>query len=248
MTPNRNLNWLWNRRVVTLRYPTTDNPTKAFYWGWFYKDGTHQYYHLFNKPHRINTFKSYKWHIAVIKYLNNGMSFEDFTQTCLFIKEQANGFSVIDIPNNKAMIMINDVFKNNTDLCPSNKIRKVVFKVACGLETHEKLAIVGHLIGRSKRLDVKDIISSMRFIHHSGYRVSIAKIARHFNCSRNTLYAILSDEAQEEINRLNNALNERIQRKKLRDIPKGCQGKSTDGKVVGELHKRGINSQVSANG
>ena len=35
------------------------------------------------------------------------------------------------------------------DRPPNNKLRKIVFKDFCGLDTKEKLSIVGKLIGRS---------------------------------------------------------------------------------------------------
>ena len=47
------------------------------------------------------------------------------------------------------------------DRPPNNKLRKIVFKDFCGLDTKEKLSIVGKLVGRSS-IKKKNNISHVR--------------------------------------------------------------------------------------
>ena len=58
--------------------PVTDIPTETYDWGWYYENGTSEFYSLFNTKVRINSYKSLKWHIIVLRYLNMNMEPQDF--------------------------------------------------------------------------------------------------------------------------------------------------------------------------
>ena len=70
MSHNRNMKYLNDHRIIYRRLPIKDKPSEVYDWGWFYKDGTHEYYNLFNSPAKITSYKSLKWHLIVLLYLN----------------------------------------------------------------------------------------------------------------------------------------------------------------------------------
>ena len=45
---DRNMRYLDEHRIIYRCFPWSDKPTEHHDWGWFYKDGTHQCYTLFN--------------------------------------------------------------------------------------------------------------------------------------------------------------------------------------------------------
>ena len=70
MSHNRNLEFLNRRRIVYRRNPITDKPTQENECYMFYIDGTHECYELFRSKAKITTYRSLKWHLLVIWYLN----------------------------------------------------------------------------------------------------------------------------------------------------------------------------------
>ena len=66
----RHLHYLNKRRIVYRRNPTTDEPTLIFEHGKYYENGTYQCYDLFRSKAKITTYKSLKWHLLVLWYLN----------------------------------------------------------------------------------------------------------------------------------------------------------------------------------
>ena len=70
MSQDRNIKWLNDRRIVYRRDPDTDKPTIDTKKYRYYEDGTHQCYHLFNSKAKITTYRSLKWHMLVLYYLN----------------------------------------------------------------------------------------------------------------------------------------------------------------------------------
>jgi len=247
MKSNRKIKWLWDKRIVTRRYPT-DKPTETFSWGWYYENGTHECYELFTTDTLIVSYKSYYWHISVIKYINE-LSYKDFREVCLFIADIDNGFTSIDMENGRVLRMIDTIYNDDSDRYPPNKIRKVIFKVGCGLERHEKRSIVGQLIGRSNRLSSDDIYTCMQYIHQSNCRVTVSSISRDINCSRPTLYKVMDDEMREEMKRLNELLkNEELQRKELRKIQPRRIGQSTSRQALDRVYNTGVNNKILTNG
>ena len=79
MSQFRNLTYLNNNRIIYRRY-SSDVPTASYNWGWYYAGGTYGYYALFNSKAKINSYKSLKWHLLVLWYLNPSMSLNDFRE------------------------------------------------------------------------------------------------------------------------------------------------------------------------
>ena len=95
---SRNLTYFNNNRIVYKRDPITDKPTYETDKYMFFKHGTYECYHLFTSKAKITTFKSLKWHLLVLWYLNPQLDPDDFTSLCEFIVEKSNGFITFAVP------------------------------------------------------------------------------------------------------------------------------------------------------
>ena len=74
MSHDRNLEYLNKKRIIYRRSPINDKPTEVFEWGSYYEDGTHECYELFRSKAKITTYRSLKWHLYVLWYLNPQMT------------------------------------------------------------------------------------------------------------------------------------------------------------------------------
>jgi len=201
MSQERNLKWLNDRRIVYRRDPTTDVPTIETKQYKYYEDGTYQCYHLFNSKAKITTYKSLKWHMLVLKYLNEDLLDLEFSAICFMIADKENGFVTFFIKEKLLHEMIKDVIAQGGDP-PVNKLRKVVFKPYSGLDLSGKLKIVGQLIGRSS-IDKYDIYDAM--VEIDG-KITISKIAKLLGCSARTIHRHMCEELKQEKQRLNEEL------------------------------------------
>jgi hypothetical protein len=77
MSHERNLKYFINRRIIYRRDPINDKPSESYDWGNFYKDGTYECYTLFRSRGKITTYKSLKWHLLVLWYLNPKLDQDD---------------------------------------------------------------------------------------------------------------------------------------------------------------------------
>ena len=189
MSQTRNIKWLNDRRVI-YRFDGNDTPTIETDQYKFYENGTHGCYHLFNSKAKITTYKSLKWHMLVLYYLNQdneyGLS-PFFEHVARFIAKKDNGFVTFFIKEKILDQMIIDVYNQGGDP-PKNKLRKVIFKPYSGLDLSSKLKIVGQLIGRSK-IDNSMIYDAMLYIRYDlKQKVTISKIANILGCSARTIY------------------------------------------------------------
>ena len=201
MSQDRNLKWLNDRRIVYRKDPDTDVPTIETKQYKYYENGTYQCYHLFNSKAKITTYKSLKWHMLVLKYLNEDLLDLEFASICYMIADKENGFVTFFIKQKLLHEMIKDVIAQGGDP-PKNKLRKVVFKPYSGLDLSGKLKIVGQLIGRSS-IDKYDIYDAMVEING---KITISKIAKYLGCSTRTLHRHMCDELKQEKQRLNEEL------------------------------------------
>ena len=208
MSYERNIKWFNDKRVIYRRDPITDIPTIETDQYKYYKDGTYQCYHLFNSKAKITTYKSLKWHMLVLYYLNidgidgDEVSLEDDMRYIFkFIANKENGFVTFFIKQKILNDMIEDVLNQGGDP-PANKLRKVVFKPYSGLDLSGKLKIVGKLIGRSS-IDKYDIYDAMVEINK---RITISKIAKFLGCSTRTIHRHMCNELKQEKQRLNEKL------------------------------------------
>jgi hypothetical protein len=209
MSQTRNIKWLNDKRIIYRRDPTNDVPTIETEQYKYYADGTYECYHLFNSKAKITTYKSLKWHMLVLYYLNidgvddDEISLEDDMRYIFkFIANKENGFVTFFIKQKILNDMIEDVFNQGGDP-PANKLRKVVFKPYSGLDLSGKLKIVGKLIGRSSNVDEEAIYQTMLDLNDFGKKITIGKIAGLLNCSTRTIHRHMCDELKQEKQRLN---------------------------------------------
>jgi hypothetical protein len=201
MSQDRKLKWLNDRRIVYRRDPINDVPTIETKQYKYYKDGTHECYHLFNSKAKITTYKSLKWHMLVLYYLNDDIDLENVFR---FIADKNNGFVTFFIKQRILDEMIKDVIAQGGDP-PANKLRKVVFKPYSGLDLSGKLKIVGQLIGRSS-IDKDMIYETMIDLNDMGKKITISRIAGLLNCSTRTIHRHMCDTLKREKQILNEEL------------------------------------------
>ena len=204
MSQDRNLKWLNDRRIVYRRDPTTDVPTIETKQYKYYENGTYQCYHLFNSKAKITTYKSLKWHMLVLKYLNEDLLDLEFSAICFMIADKENGFVTFFIKEKLLHEMIKDVIAQGGDP-PVNKLRKVVFKPYSGLDLSGKLKIVGQLIGRSS-IDKEMIYQAMLDLNDLGKKITISRVAGLLNCSARTIHRHMCGDLKQEKQILNEEL------------------------------------------
>ena len=200
---HRNLKYLNDNRIIYRRY-SSDIPTKQYNWGWHYADGTHGYYAMFNSRAKINTIRSLKWHLLTLLYLNPDLDKDEFTKLANYIMYKSNGFVTFNIGIKLINNIIEDVYRQDLDTPPKNRLRKIVFKDGSGLSTVEKLSLVGSIIGKSK-IKKDDIYEAMLYIHEEG-KVTVKKLAKALKCTERTIYRNMCSELKEEKDLLNKQL------------------------------------------
>jgi hypothetical protein len=200
---DRNTKYLDKHRIIYRQNPTTDIPTETFDWGWFYKDGTHQCYTLFNSRAKITTYRSLKWHLYVLWYLNPQLDQEGFNSIAEHICNKLMGFVTFKVSDQLLQSMVYDVSLMDLERPPPNRLRKVIFKDFTGLTMYQKLSIVGKLVGKSK-LSESEIYDAMLLINDEKAKITVAKLAVILNCSTRTIYRNMSNELKKEKVLLNN--------------------------------------------
>ena len=205
----RHLYYLNKNRIVYKRNPINDLPTAGYEWGVYYEEGTYEYYELFRSKAKINTYKSLKWHLLVLWYLNPQLDTQNFIELAEVITNYNYGFITFDVPPTLLEKIIADVCKCDLEEPPKNKLRKFIFKDNCGLTLSEKLSIVGKMIGRSKIIHSDDIYECMLEMHDMGKRITISRLAKLLNCSIRTIYRNMPDQLKKEKEFLNK-INEKI--------------------------------------
>ena len=204
---HRNLEYLHRNRIIYRGYPENDEPTDIYWWGSYYEDGTYECYELFRSTAKITTFRSLKWHLSVLWWLNPNIDRKKFRNLSQFICDKSNGFITFTIPSKTLDNLINSFAK--TKKPPKNKLRKIIFKPNLMIDISEKLKIVGSLIGRG-RISRTDIYEWMLNINSLGQKITIAKLANCLKCSSRTIHRHMSDELKNEKEQLNNMLDEKV--------------------------------------
>ena len=205
MSHERNLEYLNKHRIVYRRMPISDKPTQENECYMFYEDGTYECYELFRSKAKITTYKSLKWHLLVIWYLNPQLDQDRFEDIANVIANKDHGFITFTIPNQLLKQIIYEVSMCDLEEPPKNKIRKVIFKPSI-LSKEEKLRIVGELIGRTKKFDEGDIYDIMLMLNHGGWKITIARLARGLDCSTRTIHRNMGEELKREKELLNQQL------------------------------------------
>jgi len=203
---HRNLKFLNDRRIVYRRHPITDKPTQENECYMFYENGTHECYELFRSKAKITTYKSLKWHLLVLWYLNPQLDQDDFMQIASVIGNKDHGFVSFAIHAELLRKIVYEVSMCDLDRPPNNKIRKVIFKPNNRLCKEEKLRIVGELIGRTKRIHEDDIYQCMLDMNDMGKKITISRIAGLLDCSTRTIHRNMCVELKKEKELLNQQL------------------------------------------
>ena len=202
----RNLELLNKRRVVYRRLPITDVPDIENDMYMFFENGTYQCYDLFKSTAKITTYKSLKWHLLVIWYLNPGIDQDEFMDIALDISAKTNGYVSFNVPPNLLNKIVYEVSMIDLIEPPKNKLRKVIFKLHCGLAKDEKLRIVGQLIGRSNKTHPDDVYQAMIDIHDLGQKITIKRISDVLRVSSRTVHRYMCEDLKREKELLNKQL------------------------------------------
>ena len=200
---SRNLNYFNNNRIVYKRDPITDKPTQENEVYMFFEQGTYECYHLFTSKAKITTFKSLKWHLLVLWYLNPQLDQDQFMRIAEIIAHKPNGFISFQIHEDLLRKIVYEVSMLDLDEPPKNKMRKVIFKYGNGMCKEEKLRIVGRLIGRSKIITKDNIYELMLSLNHSGWKITMQRLATRLNCSTRTIHRNMCTELKREKELLN---------------------------------------------
>ena len=206
MSYERNLKYLTKHRIVYRRDPLTDKPTESFDWGDYYENGTYQCYTLFRSKAKITTYKSLKWHLIVLWYLNPQLDQDQFEKLARVICFKKNGFITFNVSDQLLQSMIYEVSMYDLEVPPKNKMRKIIFKEFSGLTPEQKMSIVGQLVGKTKRVTQDDIYECMLDLHDMGKKITISKLAGLLKCSSRTIHRNMGNELKKEKELLNKEL------------------------------------------
>lgn len=200
------MDYIHRNKIVYKRHPINDEPTATYPWGWYYENGTHEYYALFHSKSKITTYRSLKWHLYVLLYLNPCLTKDEFIELAKFITNKKNEFTSFTIDADSLTNIIEKVLTYDIDIAPKNRLRKVIFKDGTGLTTSDKLKITGSLIGRNKNASQSDIYEIMLYLHDKGEKITVKKISEVLKVSPRTIYRNITDELKKEKDILNEEL------------------------------------------
>ena len=148
---------------------------------------------MFNTKAKITTYKSLKWHLLVLFYLNEDNEYSSspfFEHLARFIAKKDNGFVTFFISEKALNDMIIDVYQHGGD-APKNKLRKVIFKPYNMLTLNQKLSIVGKLIGR--RSICKETIYQAMIDISEHRKITMRWLAEVLGVSQRTVYRHMCD-------------------------------------------------------
>ena len=153
--------------------------------------------------------------MMVLWHLNPEWEDKDAMEIATYLAYKPNGFTTFNLPDDMLKEIINDVYLQDLEQPPKNKLRKIVFKDGCGLTVKEKLSIVGQIIGRGKAITQEDIYEAMIWVYHETPGViTISKIAKVLGCTPRTIHRNMGEELRQEKQLLNDKY-EKIQCKEL---------------------------------
>ena len=202
MSYRRKIEWLNNKHIYYRQDPINDKPTFSTDTYDYYENGTHEYYNLFNTQSKITTYKSLKWHMLVLHYLNHErFAFDSIINLYKFIANKENGFVTFFIKSIVLDNMIEDVINQGGD-APKNKARKIIFKDYNGLSFNQKMKVVGQLSGRQK-LDKESIYQTMLDLNEFGKPITNGRLAGLLDCSIRTIQRHMCADLKREKEILN---------------------------------------------
>ena len=206
MSHERNLRYLNNNRIVYRRSPITDKPTQENEVYMFYENGTYECYELFRSAAKITTYRSLKWHLLVLWYLNPQLDQDEFLRLAQVIVHKPNGFVTFNVGEKLLDKIVYEVSMLDLDEPPKNRLRKVIFKPFTRTSKEDKLRIVGKLIGRSIKVCADDIYEVMIDLNDMGKKITIGRIAGLLDCSSRTIHRNMCTQLKREKELLNKQL------------------------------------------
>jgi len=206
MSHERNLRYLNINRIVYRRLPTTDKPTEETDIYMYYQDGTYQCYELFRSTAKITTYKSLKWHLLVLWYLNPQLDQDEFLRLAQVIVHKPNGFVTFNVGEKLLEKIVYEVSMLDLDAPPKNRLRKVIFKPFTRASKEDKLRIVGKLIGRSNKICADDIYECMVDLNDMGKKITMRRLAGLLDCSSRTVHRNMCVQLKREKELLNKQL------------------------------------------
>tara|TARA_B100000902_G_scaffold167689_1_gene162381 strand:+ start:984 stop:1613 length:630 start_codon:yes stop_codon:yes gene_type:complete len=207
----RSMNYLHINKIIYRRFPITDKPSLITKDYMYYEDGTHECYELFRSKAKITTTKSLIWHLTVIWYLNQSMTYDEFKRISDHLSNRDNNFVTFTINQKQFNQIIEYVYKQDLERPPKNKLRKIIFKDNCTLDVTDKLKIVGSIIGKSRKIHDSDIYDAMLYINDNNEKITTSKLSMNLKVTTRTIYRRMTEELNKEKTILNKALNEKIQ-------------------------------------
>jgi len=205
----RNLEYLNKRRIIYRQSPLTDKPTETFAWGDYYGLGTHQCYELFRSKAKITTYKSLKWHLIVLWYLNPQLDPDDLDDLAKMMCDKLHGFITFNVTQQLRKNIIYEVSMYDLEVPPNNRARKIIFNEFCGLDKSAKMTIVGKMVGRTKIIRADDVYETMLGLHDNNEKITWNKVASILKCSERTVLRNIDNELKKEKELLNQN-NEKI--------------------------------------
>ena len=206
MSHERNLKYFNTNRIVYRCLPYSDKPDVENDDYMYYENGTHQCYELFRSKAKITTYKSLKWHLLVLWYLNPQLDPDDFNKIASIITHKPNGFVSFEVTNRLLDKIIYGVSMSDLERPPKNKLRKVIFKPFSGLTKEQKLSIVGSLIGVTNKIHPDDIYQCMIDIHDINKKITIKRLSELLSVSRRTVHRHMCEDLKREKELLNQQL------------------------------------------
>ena len=206
MSYERNLKYFIDKQIIYRRDHINDKPTEVYDWGYFFENGTYECYRMFQSKAKITTYKSLKWHLLTLWYLNPKVDQDDLEHMSKYMCVKSNGFVTFTINEHALKNIIYEVSMCDLEKPPKNKLRKIIFKDYSGLTTEEKMSIVGKMIGKSKKIHEDDIYQCMLDINELGKKITITSLAGLLNCSARTIHRNMSNELKKEKELLNQQL------------------------------------------
>ena len=199
-----NLDYLIANKIIFRRDPVNDTPDAIHAWGRVYTAGTYEYYDLFRyKKAMISSYKSFKWHLYVLWYLNPNMEVDDFYKLSEYLCNKHNKFIGFRYVRKILDSITDDVYNHcELDRAPPNILRKVIFNEFTGLTTKEKQSIVGRYTGKVK-LTPLEIHNTMLYINNRGNKITISGLADELNRSTRTIHRNINEELKNLKNKLN---------------------------------------------
>lgn len=199
----RRLDILIRRRIIWRQEPTTDVPTETHSWGWWYKEGTHQNYCLFNTRSRISTANMFSWHLRVLWYLNPAIDLEDFRGTAYFIGDTRHGFTMFDFKKDLIDGIVDNILKSDLEKPPPNTLRKIVFKEHHGLTLKEQQQISGKYGNLGSGISPDEVYEEMLRLNEQKIKITLKNLAKNLDCTIRTVHRNLDDVLRAEKKQLN---------------------------------------------